>query len=994
MLLGSLALGAAEGLVTKLLASGMQRVGSLTFQKAMRISRIEQALRTSSVKNPNVKTAINDFQVLIGNRYGEYNERLSAFIDELDRSGLITALVEDAMLGRWSQNVRDSFFALHARAFSTEQGDPADLYTKLMTSFTTTFKELAKDKVTADILKLIHRDLIARCDQIDQALQVLNRSRPARGRLTSLEELRPSLIKIARGLQNMTKQIRVETNKGARSVDISKVYIPPKLSHRDTQRSAETITKAASAVRGRMKHQARAELIEYDWRIDPKTLQTITYSDLKLSFARIVILGDPGGGKSTICQNLCFDLAKQAASAFAANNKPTAQLQKFPIRIVLRTFEKARTVEPQLSLLDFILRELKNHVSLELDELQDAVQYLLITGAAVLAFDGLDEILITAQRREFVDLVVSFCNQYPLCPTLVTSRLVGYDDAPLTDDFEELILERFDEREILSYLQKFFKVVGGRTEAEAAQFAQDFLRQTAANASDLRTNPLMLGLMAWLFNARGDVPSNRPEIYRECAILMFERWDPDRDIKADVPADFDKLHLFSTLASQIFGDPELSAGVETTWLSARIREYLESLYENKAQALAASKAIVKFITGRAWVMTDVGDGVFAFTHQTFLEYFFARFVDDKADTVADVLDEIIPHVLQREWDVVAHLSLQIKTHRSLRRQNQATDALIELLRVTRPIDEQKALSLFAARSLEYLIASEAQVKALVEILFAEAATNGSDDQYMRAMQYCAQCSAERRSFVRKLLLELIVKAFRKVEQPAAENLFRAMSDYSYGRRGPSSLLPEDLRVEAQSVLKKIVVDGAPTNRFFATVAWSWYGVISEELIRQHGIATYFNVSLEGMYFGVDGLTSLVLLANDGFLRPEGFSEERALSALAAVGRYGFTNGSLAKVHFNPSFAEESASVLMWKRLLIQLRKAPEACAGAFFAFLLVSSLFPKKQADNDQPGEGDQLALLSEVKHLVLHMRAIKKLEYYPRMVEMAEGSLFGEHKP
>jgi predicted NACHT family NTPase len=158
-----------------------------------------------------------------------------------------------------------------------------------------------------------------------------------------------------------------------------------------------------------------------------------------------------------------------------------------------------------------------------------------LTGAAVLASDGLDEILVTAQRREFVDLVVSFCNQYPLCPTLVTSRLVGYDDASLTDDFEELILERFDEREILSYLSKFFKVVGGRTEAEAGQFAQDFLRQTAANASDLRTNPLMLGLMAWLFNARGDVPSNRPEIYRECAILMFERWDPDRDIGADVP---------------------------------------------------------------------------------------------------------------------------------------------------------------------------------------------------------------------------------------------------------------------------------------------------------------------------------------------------------------------------------------------------------------------------------------------------------------------------
>ena len=441
-----------------------------------------------------------------------------------------------------------------------------------MTSFSVTFREISKDKVTSEMLKLIHRDISTRCDQIDQALQLINENRTDRKQAT-LETLHPALLKIARGLQSTTKQVRVETNKGPRSVDISKIYIPPKLRHRDTKRNTETLAKAAAVIRPKGKI-VRHEGPETEWQIDPSILQSISYGDLKLSFSRVVVLGDPGGGKSTICQNLCFDLAKQATIALATENKPTAQLQKFPIRIVLRSFEKARTVDTQLSLFEFIVRDLRNYVSLEVPELQDAILYLLTSGAAVLAFDGLDEILVTAQRREFVDLVVSFCNQYPLCPTLVTSRLVGYDDAPLTDDFEELILERFDQNEILGYLKKFFKVVGGRVEAEAAQYAQDLLRQTASNASDLRTNPLMLGLMAWLFNARGDVPSNRPEIYRECAILMFERWDPDRDIKADVPADFDKLHLFSTLASEIFGDPELAAGVELAWLFSRIQKYL------------------------------------------------------------------------------------------------------------------------------------------------------------------------------------------------------------------------------------------------------------------------------------------------------------------------------------------------------------------------------------------------------------------------------------
>jgi predicted NACHT family NTPase len=634
----------SAGLAGRLLLSGIQRVGSLTFQKAMRISRIEQTLKGSAQRNSNVKLAMEDFETVIGNRYGQLNERLACFLEELERSGLITAMVEDALLERSSHEVKAAFASLHARAFPDGEGSPEELFGKLTLSFSTTFREASKDKLTSDMLKMIFRELSVRGDQIDQALQLTNRHSKKK-KESSLEHLRSALLKIARGLQSTTKQVRVETNKGPRSVDISKIYIPPKLRYRDTKRNAETLAKTSALVRPKGRIITR-DGAEAEWRVDPATLQSITYSDLKLSFSRVVILGDPGGGKSTICQNLCFDLAKQAASALATDNKPTAQLQKFPIRIVLRTFEKARTVEPQLSLFEFIIRDLNNYVSLEESELEDAVLYLLTTGAAVLAFDGLDEILVTAQRREFVDLVVAFCNQYPLCPTLITSRLVGYDDASLSEDFEELILQRFDQQEIVSYLTKFFKVVGGRTEQESSQYAQDFLRQTATNAADLRTNPLMLGLMAWLFNARGDVPSNRPEIYRECAILMFERWDPDRDIKAEVPADFDKLHLFSTLASEIFGDPELAAGVETRWLTGEIQKYLEALYENKAQATAATKAIVKFITGRAWVMTDVGDGIFAFTHQTFLEYFFARYVDEKADTVAEVLNEIVPHVLK------------------------------------------------------------------------------------------------------------------------------------------------------------------------------------------------------------------------------------------------------------------------------------------------------------------------------------------------------------
>jgi hypothetical protein len=469
---------------------------------------------------------------------------------------------------------------------------------------------------------------------------------------------------------------------------------------------------------------------------------------------------------------------------------------------------------------------------------------------------------------------------------------------------------------------------------------------------------------------------------------MFERWDPDRDIKADVPADFDKLHLFSSLASEIFGDPELAAGVETEWLKNRIREYLEDLYENRSQAAAATKAIVKFITGRAWVMTDVGDGVFAFTHQTFLEYFFARYVDEKADSVGDVLNEITPHVVLREWDVVAHLSLQIKTHRSLRMQNQAIEQLGVMLKETRPADEMRALNLFAARALEYLVASDSQVKALVGTIFSHAVNSIDDGASLRAITYCAFCCAERRSFVRKLLLSLIVEIFTRADEPSMGNLIRAMSSQIAQGNAIVALevLPSDLRDEAHSAVKRIVLSRAEKSPIFASLAWSWYGLISDELLRKHGLVTYFNTSLEGNRFGVDGLTALVLSGAEYNATKLSFLPEVSEGALAAIGRVGFSSLPLPKEAFNAALVSNTPPIRLWNSMFAYYKKIPRAYVGAFFVFLLQVNLTAPSSENGTERSD-----FIKAVTASVLNSRGIKKLTIYPDIVRATEMPILTE---
>src|SRR3546814_5463137 len=60
-------------------------------------------------------------------------------------------------------------------------------------------------------------------------------------------------------------------------------------------------------------------------------------------------------------------------------------------------------------------------------------------------------------------------------------------------------------------------LISNDSKEEANKNTDVFIQQTERNASDLRRNPLLLGLMAWLFSARGNVPENLPEIYSECA---------------------------------------------------------------------------------------------------------------------------------------------------------------------------------------------------------------------------------------------------------------------------------------------------------------------------------------------------------------------------------------------------------------------------------------------------------------------------------------------
>ena len=154
--------------------------------------------------------------------------------------------------------------------------------------------------------------------------------------------------------------------------------------------------------------------------------QANSYNIILKETFRFVLLGNPGGGKSTFTHKLCYDLANQYPSRFFAGRQGLT-----PIYVILRDYGAEKKAH-NCSILDFI--KIKANEDYQVEAPIGTFEYLLLNGRAMVIFDGLDELLETVHRQDVRNAVESFCTAYPSVPVLVTSREIGYEQAPLDEE--------------------------------------------------------------------------------------------------------------------------------------------------------------------------------------------------------------------------------------------------------------------------------------------------------------------------------------------------------------------------------------------------------------------------------------------------------------------------------------------------------------------------------------------------------------------------------
>ena len=367
-----------------------------------------------------------------------------------------------------------------------------------------------------------------------------------------------------------------------------------------------------------------------------------------------VLLGDPGGGKSTFVNFLAYCLAAHLLEPKAGwlkhlNGWPQDKADLQPMVVILRDFARSYAdalpskAEPH-HLWDFI----KNRLAAQnLGFTAKPLEKALEAGKVIVMLDGLDEVPTQTQRVFVRDAVRAFIGRYPSNCFLITCRVLSYQ--PPEEGKPDLRLVELPSFEIAPFDDKKIKRFVGVWYAELVRLgtikAQDQNTMTARLAEavqrpDLKRlspNPLLLTVMALVHTHKGRLPDARALLYEETVEILLWRWE-----QIKLGGQEDAPHLRQYLLEAGRTDVDLK---RTLWKLAyeahaaskpdADREALADIAEHDLEvALAALKPLADHAGGdRTWAMKIIEimklrsglllerqPGIFTFPHRTFQEY--------------------------------------------------------------------------------------------------------------------------------------------------------------------------------------------------------------------------------------------------------------------------------------------------------------------------------------------------------------------------------------
>ena len=389
----------------------------------------------------------------------------------------------------------------------------------------------------------------------------------------------------------------------------------------------------------------------------PRSILEIIEGD---RYPYIVVLGDPGSGKSTLLKYLALRWAK-----LSPQERVSAPL---PLLVELRKYVQNKEEKECGNFLEFIesgsgwVGHLPKHI------LHDELK----RGRGIVLFDGLDEVFDPQRRSQVIAQIHDFTQDYPNVKTIVTSRVIGYQQQRLKKaNFHHVMLQDFTPEQVAEFIRRWHELAyrDGRKKAATRERLEKAIAQSRA-IRELAANPLLLTMMA-ILNRNQELPRNRTKLYEEASKVLLYRWDMEGKVKLahekldpDIFDEALKQKICRAIAYRMqLGAQGLQGNIiPREELREAISECLTGVVGNQATVFA--KLIIEQLRQRDFILCRLGghnEDYFGFVHRTFLEYFCGwafvwQFEKERSIELEDLKTEVFgKHWQDESWHEVLRL---------------------------------------------------------------------------------------------------------------------------------------------------------------------------------------------------------------------------------------------------------------------------------------------------------------------------------------------------
>ncbi len=381
----------------------------------------------------------------------------------------------------------------------------------------------------------------------------------------------------------------------------------------------------------------------------------------------VVVLGDPGSGKSCLVRNiaLCLlDAEQEVKLDPKVEEWVTFFDQHFPLLMELRKYITWTKLKGRTGLIDY-WHYLGSEHGFGINRL--GLRRKLSGAFSVVMFDGLDEIVDLAERNHVAEEIVGFSRLYPKSKIIVTSRIIGFDYTPFErteKKFSIVTLDELNHDQIKRFSRIWFDLSFKGDSSISNERCRHLIEsiETRPQLAALAKNPLLLTILAILAKSR-ELPAERTKLYDHALRVFCHQWDLKAKI-LELPNDSplrqieeeDKLELLRLVAWSMISKDRLRANaIGKSDLEDTIREYFDREWwpSDPARSKQATREMVKILQERNFILCHHGGDLFGFVHRTFLEYLCAwhlswRVTQDGDLTTEEIYSEYILDSLEDE----------------------------------------------------------------------------------------------------------------------------------------------------------------------------------------------------------------------------------------------------------------------------------------------------------------------------------------------------------